>query len=122
MGDIAESYVNGEVRKIKIPDVFLVKDLAYNLLSVSDLEMKDFIITIKNGRAEITKEGTVAGIASREGNLYKLNITIKEDDDSGAYSTVNKNNSKVWHTRMEHIGKRQLQQLAKIVDGVNKSE
>ena len=32
-GDIiAESCVNGEIRNIKISDVFLVKDLTYNLL------------------------------------------------------------------------------------------
>jgi hypothetical protein len=51
-GDIiAETCVNGEVRNIRIPDAFLVKDLTYNLLSVSKLEMKDFVIIIKNGGA-----------------------------------------------------------------------
>jgi hypothetical protein len=40
---IAETYVNGKVRNIRIPDVFLVflvKELSYNLLSVSKLEKK----------------------------------------------------------------------------------
>jgi hypothetical protein len=50
---IAETYVNGEVRNIRIPNVFLVKDLTYSLLSVSKLEKKGFVITIKNGGAEI---------------------------------------------------------------------
>jgi hypothetical protein len=45
---ITETCVNGEVRNIRIPDVFLVKDLSYNLLSVFKLEKKGFIITIKN--------------------------------------------------------------------------
>jgi hypothetical protein len=47
--------VNGEVRNIRFPDVFLVKDLSYNSLSVSKLEKKGFATTIKNGGAEITK-------------------------------------------------------------------
>jgi hypothetical protein len=56
---IGETYVNGEVRNIRIPDVFLVKDLSYNLLSVSKLEKKGFVITIKNGEAQITKNRAV---------------------------------------------------------------
>jgi hypothetical protein len=53
-GDIiAEFCVHGEVRNIKIPDVFLVKDLSYNLLSVSNLDRKGFIINIDNGKAKI---------------------------------------------------------------------
>jgi hypothetical protein len=52
---VGETYVNGEVRNIRIPDIFLVKDLSYNLLSVSKLEKKGSVITIKNGEAQITK-------------------------------------------------------------------
>jgi hypothetical protein len=54
---IGETYVNGEVRNIRIPDEFSVKDLSYNLLSVSKLEKKCFVITIKNG--QITKNRAV---------------------------------------------------------------
>jgi hypothetical protein len=118
-GDVVtETYVNGEVRNIRIPDVFLVKDFTYNLLSVSKLE-KGFVITIKNGGKEITKNRTVIGIANRKGNLYKLSMTVKEVDYSEACSAVNMNNSKVRHSRMGHEGHNQLQQLAKIVDGMN---
>jgi hypothetical protein len=47
-------------------------------------------------------------------------MTIKEVDDSEAHSAVNMNNSKIWHSRMGHIGHNQQQhQLAKIVDGMN---
>jgi hypothetical protein len=71
-GDIiAESCVNGEIRNIKISDVFLVKDLTYNLLSVSNLDKMGFIINIKNGK--------LVGITDWDGNLYKLlNIYISE--------------------------------------------
>jgi hypothetical protein len=41
------TYVNGEVRNIRIPDVFLVEDLTYNSLPASKLEKKGFVITIK---------------------------------------------------------------------------
>jgi hypothetical protein len=75
--------VNGEIRNIKISDVFLVKDLTYNLLSVSNLDRMGFIINIENGKAEITKNNTVVGTADRDGNLYKLSMTIKEVDDCG---------------------------------------
>jgi hypothetical protein len=116
-GDIiAESCVHGEVRNIKIPDVFLVKDLPYNSLSVSNLDRKGFIINIDKSKAKIIKNSTVVGIANRDGNFYKLNMTIKEVDDSEAHSAVSMNNSKIWHSRMGH---NQLQQLAKIVDGMN---
>jgi hypothetical protein len=85
-GDIiAEFCVDGEVKKIKIPDVFLVKDLSYNLLSVSNLDRKGFIINTENGKAEIIKYSTVVGIANRDRNLYKLSMNIKEVDDSGSY-------------------------------------
>jgi hypothetical protein len=119
-GDIiAESCVNGVLRNITISDVFLVKDMSYNLLSVSKVDRKGFIINIEDGKAEIIKNSTVVGIADRDGNLYKLNMTPKEVDDSEAYSAVNMNNSKIWHSRLGYIGHDQLQQLAKIVDGMN---
>jgi hypothetical protein len=35
---IGETYVNGEVRNVRILNVFLLKDLSYNSLSVSKLE------------------------------------------------------------------------------------
>jgi hypothetical protein len=103
-GDIiAESCVHGEVRNIKILDVFLVKDLPYNLLSVSNLDRKGFIINIDNSKAKIIKNSTVVGIANRDGNLYKLSMTVKEVDDSGAYSAVNMKNSKIWHSRFRFL-------------------
>jgi hypothetical protein len=43
---IAETFVNGEVRNIRIPDVFLVNDLTYNLLSVTKLEKKSILFFI----------------------------------------------------------------------------
>jgi hypothetical protein len=56
-GDIiAESCAHGQVRNIKIPDVFLVKDLSYYSLSVSNLDRKVFIINIDNGKAKIIKK------------------------------------------------------------------
>jgi hypothetical protein len=116
---IAEAYVNGEVRNIRIPDVFLVKDFTYNLLSMPKLEKKGFIITMKNGGADIAKDETVIGIANRKGNLYKMNMIMKKTDDSRAYSALNMNNSKVSHTRMRHEGNVQFQQSAKTVDGMN---
>jgi hypothetical protein len=50
--------------------------------------------------------------------LLELQVE-KEICICGAYSTVNMNNSKVWLTRMGHMGNNHLQQLAKIVDGMN---
>jgi hypothetical protein len=70
---------------------------------LSKIENKGFVITIKNGGEEITKDGTVVGIANRDENLYKSSMTMKETDDSRAYSAVNMNNSKVRHTRMGHV-------------------
>jgi hypothetical protein len=46
-------------------------------------------------------------------------MTIKEVDDCGGYSAVSMNNRKIWHSRMGHVGQNQLQQLAKIVNGMN---
>jgi hypothetical protein len=118
-GDIiAESCMNGEIRNIKISDVFLVKDLSYNLLSVSNLDRMGFIINIENGKAEIIKNSIAVGIADQDGNVYNLSMTIKDVNEE-AYSAVNMNNSKIWHSRMGHIGHDQLQQLANIVDGMN---
>jgi hypothetical protein len=93
-GDIIADICKWGSEDIRIPDVFLVKDLTYNLLSVSKLE-KDFVITIKNGGAEITKDGTVIAIVNQKGNLYKMNMTMKENYDSRAYSAVKMNNSKL---------------------------
>jgi hypothetical protein len=46
-------------------------------------------------------------------------MTIKEVYDSGAYSAVNMNNSKIWHSRLGHIGNNEFQQSAKTVDRMN---
>jgi hypothetical protein len=45
-------------------------------------------------------------------------MTIKEVDDCGVYSAVKMNNSKIWHSRLGHIGNNQSQQSAKTVDGM----
>jgi hypothetical protein len=45
-------------------------------------------------------------------------MTVKEVDDSGAYSAVNMN-SKIWHSRLGHVGNDQFQQSAKTVDRMN---
>jgi hypothetical protein len=93
--------------------------IANNLLSVSKLEKKGLVITIKNAGAEVGKDGTVTGLANRKGNLCKMNMIMKKTDDSRAYSAVTMNNSKVSHTRMRHEGNNQFQQSAKTVDRMN---
>jgi hypothetical protein len=45
-------------------------------------------------------------------------MTIKEVDDNEAHSAVNRNN-KICHSRMGRVGHNQLQQLTKILDGMN---
>lgn len=55
--------------------VLLVKNLAYNLLSVRKLEINGFKVLFAGGKGTILKEDKVIAIATRSNSqLYKLNF------------------------------------------------
>jgi hypothetical protein len=111
---IAETYVSVEVRNIRIPDVLFVKTCYTTYYQC--LRQEGVYYKLRNGTGEIIKSSTVVGVANRDGDLYTLTMTVKEVDDRWAYSAVNMRNSKIWHSRLGHVGNDQFQQWAKTVD------
>jgi hypothetical protein len=98
-------------------DVLYVPGLKKNLLSVSVMEDKGFVVIFQRGQVLIRLEGaspdTTVRIGVREGNLYRLQgkpvQALVHDSD---------NLCELWHRRMGHLHYRALSILREIVTGL----
>jgi hypothetical protein len=98
-------------------DVLYVPGLKKNLLSVSVMEDKGFVVIFQKGQVLICPEGaspdTTVVIGVREGNLYRLQgkpiQALVHDSD---------NLCELWHRRMGHLHYRALSILREIVTGL----
>lgn len=96
--------------KINTDDVFLVEGLKHNLLSVSQLVGKGYILEFKDGKCFIRNQmGRL--IASRNlsrGNVYELNTTI------GKCLVARIDDSWLWHKRFCYINFDNMVKISRI--------
>jgi hypothetical protein len=126
LGDDAKYAVKGEGTilfqlesggSLEAQDVLYVPGLKKNLLSVSVMEDRGFVVMFKKGKVLICPEGaspdTTMSIGVREGNLYRLKgkpvQALVHDSD---------NLCELWHKRMGHLHYRALPILREIVTGL----
>jgi hypothetical protein len=95
---------------MKMKDILYVLGFTNNLLSISSLENKGFIVAFIDGeflmwaKGETIKEETVIG--KEEGGLYKLN---GHSEDAMIHATENP--CELWHIILSHINYKELPYL-----------
>ena len=106
-------------KQLKMKDVLYVLGLKKNLLSISGLEKKGFIISFVDGQVLVWPKGkTIADvivIGVEEGGLYKLK---GKSDQALVHSTINP--SELWHRRFAHLHYKALTIVSKEVTGLPK--
>ena len=117
---------NGKIKRCRLTDVLLVKDLSYNLLSVSKAATTGIKFEFEQSSCKIAddKHGVIA-TATKYGNLYYLSCVGSIEDnkeDQAAMKCANKSDEtkeSIWHRRYGHLGARNLERIAKeqLVDG-----
>ena len=117
----------GKIKRCKPADVMLVKDLSYNLLSVSKAAATGKKFEFEQSFCKVVddKHGVIA-TATKYGNLYYLNCAGSIEDNK-EHRTAMKCASKnaetkecIWHRRYGHLRARNLERIAKVqlVDGL----
>jgi hypothetical protein len=102
---------------MKMKDVLYVPGLKKNLLSISALEKKGFIVAFINGevlmraKGKTMKEAIVIG--KEEGGLYKL----KGHSEATMFHAI-ENPCELWHRRLAYINYKALPYVCKAVTGL----
>lgn len=122
---IVYSEVQGTINKIHLKDCLIVKDLKFNLISVSRLEIKGFHILFSQGKCSIMEPNwNVLAEGLRNGRIYQLFIRtqnqVEVQPKCEAAAAVRYNN--LWHKRLGHISQQSLLKLSSVVDGIDKSD
>ena len=95
-------------------DVLYVLSLKKNLLSISGLEEKGFIVSFIDGQILMWPKGKtindVVVIGVQEGGLYKIKGNL---DQALVHSTINP--SELWHRRFAHLHYKALPIVSKAV-------
>ena len=117
---------NGKIKRCKLADVLLVKDLSYNLLSVSKAAATGKKFEFEQSFCKLVddKHGVIA-TATKYGNLYYLYCAGSIEDNKEHHTAMkcaSKNDETkecIWHRRYAHLGARNLERIAKeqLVDG-----
>ncbi len=104
----------GKKNSTSIDNVFYVKGLKHNLLSISQFCNSGYSVTFDKSKCEIRKlDQTVVFTAARHNNLYKINF----DDLSSQSVTCLYSSSDekwLWHRRAGHINLKHLSKLQKL--------
>ena len=102
---------------MKMKDVFYVLGLNKNLLSISSLDKKGFIVSFVDGEVLMWTEGKtiddVVVIGVEEERLYIL----KGHVDSTLMS-INRSPCELWHIRLAHIHYKEFPIVRKVVTGL----
>ena len=112
----------GNPSKLMFKDVLFVSGLSYNLLSISQLIDKGYMVAFEGNECLIKdslNKIVLKGI--REGNIYALNLNSLCVNDATCL-VVNDNSMDLWHRRLGHINTSTISKLIKknLIRGVPK--
>lgn len=119
IGDInIETSVNNNVFSLTLQNVYHVPNIRRNLLSVSQIEMKNKKLIFNNGGVKILNKRTrmIVGEAFNKDGLYIIKAeNIKGKPNQPETYNVNStklNESQKWHQRLGHINIRSIKELS----------
>ena len=93
--------VNDEPRVCKLMSTMHVPELGYNLVSVPTMDKKNFYTTFGEEKCTIkNKMGIIMATGTMFGNLYKLDVDMKNNSKTTALVAQDLN---TWHKRLAHI-------------------
>jgi hypothetical protein len=102
---------------LKMKDVLYVTGLKKNLLSISALEKKGFIVAFIDGEVLMWDKGETLNqaiiIGNEENGLYKL-----KGHSEDAMTHAIENSCELWHRRLAHINYKVLPYICKAVTGL----
>jgi transposase InsO family protein len=122
---IAHSKVKGSIHKILLKECLIVRDLKFNLISVSKLEIKGYHILFSQGRCSIMGDNwEVLAEGWRQGRIYQLSIRTQEPIEVQPVCkvAVTVRNNSLWHRRLGHINQQSLLKLSNVVSGIDKGD
>ena len=93
-----------------LTDVYYVRELGCNLMSVPMLNKKGLSTTFSNTKCHISRERTLLATGSMSGNLYKLDIDSGTSSESKALIAYPLD---TWHQRLAHIDPNTIQKMSK---------
>ncbi len=104
----------GKKNSTSIDNVFLVKGLKHNLLSISQFCDSGYSVTFDKNKCEIRKlDQTVVFTVSRYNNLYR--IDLEELSDQSVTCLYSSGDERwLWHRRAGHINLKHLSKLLKL--------
>ena len=108
-GSIAVTLERGDVKNIRLHDVLYVPDLGKSLLSVPAMTSKGAQGVFGNTECKIWKNDMLLGIASKNGNVYEINVI----SSSCAAVALTEDSLVLWHSRFGHSN---MQSLRKAVN------
>ena len=102
---------------MKMEEVLYVPDLKNNLLSISSIDKKGYIVSFIGGQVLMWSKGKtledVVIIGEEEGGLYKLK---GHPETSLVHETTN--SSELWHRRLAHINYKAFPYVSKVITGL----
>ena len=112
----------GKLGSVVIEDVWLVENLKHNLLSISQLCDKDYIVKFDKDKCSICDlNGNVLLIGIRHQNVYVIDFDDLSNHKclSAMHDVVN-----LWHKKLGHLNFKAMHKLAKyeLVKGLPKSK
>lgn len=104
----------------EIKDIFYVKNLRQNLLSVQKLESAGLEVIFKENSVFINKNSKLLAKGSKINNLYVIKFKLEPYKNYANFCEQN-SNIKLWHSRLGHLSCQNVLKLAKnnMVEGVN---
>ena len=103
--------VDGVARRGLLSDVLHVPDLATNLFSVSRATQQGYVAHFTaDGCRILSRDGVVAAVAQREGNMYKL-LCCPSPPPAAAHIAAHQNNLELWHLRLGHVAHDSIRRL-----------
>ena len=104
---------HGKMENCTLHNVFLVPELAYNLLSAISASKKGKVTTFWETRCEVRDSNSkIIAMGHREGSLYYLDHTDCTHQ-ACVSSSHNRSKETMWHRRFGHLGTQGMQELAK---------
>ena len=105
--------VKNEKICINVENVLCIPELRCNLLSVRKLDEKGFDIIIQKGKVYVKAGKKIIATGESCGNLYLMNLFIESGQSSMYSCGIVRNDLFLWHRRMGHVGKTNLEALLK---------
>ena len=98
-----------------IENIFLVKGLKHNLLSINQLSDKGFKVIFESSKCYVvnTLDGNTALTGMRQGNIYVFNLNDLSASTLKCLSIVNKSDAWLWHRRLGHTSMSTIFEAAK---------